>query len=324
MAENIGKAQKQGSEESQKPSLSDRVHGKLEHYYNTHYKILAIIPSIIGILAILLIFMHYQQTGDYMDRGISLKGGTTLLVTVDRELNIDTLGADFRDQFPKGEFNIRALKSQGVTNSISIETSLGGDAINKQLIPILEKELGHKLGKNDYSINTIGSSLSESFFQEMLKILLFAFLLMGIVVFITFRSAVPSFYVMLCAFFDMAITLAVANLLSIKITTAGIAAFLMLINFSVDSDMLLTARILRRDPGITPYQGFVSAFLTGMTMTATVLAAVFVAYLFTNSPDIKQIMIILLIGLVVDVIVTWLQNAAFCRWYVDSMAKKGK
>jgi preprotein translocase subunit SecF len=44
----------------------------------------------------------------------------------------------------------------------------------------------------------------------------------------------------------------------------------------------------------------------------------------TNSPDIKQIMVILLIGLIVDVVVTWLQNASFCRWYVDTQAKKGK
>jgi preprotein translocase subunit SecF len=311
---------------AQKPdhSLSDRFHGKMEHYYNTHYKLLAIIPSIIGIIALLLIFMHYQQTGDFMDRGISLKGGTTLMITLSQDVNADTLAANLREQFPGQEFNIRVLKSQGVVSSLAIETSMQGTAMDTDLIPAVEKELGIKLGKDDYSVNTIGSSLSESFFQEMLKILLFAFLLMGVVVFITFKSPVPSFYVMLCAFFDMVITLAVVNILEIKITTAGIAAFLMLINFSVDSDMLLTARILRRDAGITPYQGFVSAFLTGMTMTATVFAAVLVAYLFTNSPDIKQIMVILLIGLIVDVIVTWLQNASFCRWYVDTLAKKGK
>jgi preprotein translocase subunit SecF len=303
--------------------FSAGMHSTLEKYYNEHYKLLAIIPSIIGILALLLIFIHFQQTGDFMDRGISLKGGTTLLISITHDISPEELSVALRKEFPGQEFNIRLLKSQGVASSLSIETSLPGNQTNIML-PVIEKQLGYKLTKNDYSINTIGSSLSESFFSEMLKILLLAFVLMGLVVFITFRSPIPSFYVMLCAFFDMAITLAIVNLFGIKITTAGIAAFLMLINFSVDSDMLLTARILRREPGTTPYQGFVSAFLTGMTMTATIFAAVFVAFLFSNSPDIKQIMVILLIGLVVDVVVTWLQNAALCRWYVEARANKGK
>jgi preprotein translocase subunit SecF len=311
-------------------SISDRFHGKMEHYYNTHYKLLAIIPLIIGIIALLIIFMHYQQTGDFMNRGISLKGGTTLMITLSQDIDVDHLSDSLRDQFPGQEFNIRALKSQGVIGSLAIETSMQGTDIDTELLPAVEKDLSLKLGKDDFSVNTIGSSLSESFFQEMLKILLFAFLLMGVVVFITFRSPVPSFYVILCAFFDMVITLAVVDVLGIKITTAGIAAFLMLINFSVDSDMLLTARILpkelhgQREPGDTPYQGFVSAFITGMTMTATVFAAVLVAYLFTNSPDIKQIMVILLIGLIVDMIATWLQNAALCRWYVETRTNKGR
>jgi len=305
----------------EKRDLSTHIHSNLEKFYNEHYKILAIIPSIIGILALLLIFMHYQQTGDFMDRGISLKGGTTLLISITHDINPDQLGAELRHQFPGQEFNLRVLRTQGIATSVSIETSVSGNQTG-EIIPVVEKELGYKLNKDDYSTNTIGSSLSESFFSEMIKILLLAFFLMGVVVFITFKSPVPSFYVMLCAFFDMMITLAIVNLLGIKITTAGIAAFLMLINFSVDSDMLLTARILRRDAGTTPYQGFVSALVTGMTMTATVFAAVLVAFMLSTSPEIKQIMIILLIGLVVDVVVTWLQNAALCRWYVEYLENK--
>jgi preprotein translocase subunit SecF len=300
------------------------IHHTLEDFYNKRYKLLAIIPSIIGVLAILLILMHYWQTGDFMNRGISLKGGATLTINLDKEINPDALESALLDAVPGEEFNIRVLRKEGVANSITIETSVSGTAIDDTVIPIVEKELGHKLAKNDFSVNTIGSSLSQSFFQEMIKILILAFVLMGLVVLIYFRSPLPSFYVILCAFFDMVITLAIVNILGIKMTTAGIAAFLMLINFSIDSDMLLTARILKRDPGITPYQGFVSAIETGMMMTATVFAAVLVAYIFTNSPEIKQIMEILLIGLVVDVVVTWLQNAALCRWYVEAREAKGK
>lgn len=317
---------KQKDKAPETKNFSGGMHTTLEKYYSEHYKLLAIIPTIIGIIALLLIFAHYQQTGDVMNRGVSLKGGTTITINLLTSVNPDKLAAELGKEFPGQEFDNRVL-SQGNSSSLSIETSVPENETD-QVIVAVGNYLGYTISKNDYSVNAIGASLSESFFSQMLKILLLAFILMGAVVLITFRSPVSSFYVMLCAFFDMAITLSVVDMLGIKITTAGIAAFLMLINFSVDSDMLLTARILprelhgQRDSGESAYQGFVSAFITGMTMTATVFSAVLVAFIFSTSPDIKQIMVILLIGLIVDVIVTWLQNASLCRWYVETSEKK--
>jgi preprotein translocase subunit SecF len=43
---------------------------------------------------------------------------------------------------------------------------------------------------------------------------------------------------------------------------------------------------------------------------------------FTQSEVLKQIMTILLIGLVVDLINTWIQNAGILRWYVEKKEKK--
>ena len=42
-----------------------------------------------------------------------------------------------------------------------------------------------------------------------------------------------------------------------------------------------------------------------------------VALIFTQSEVIRQIMTILLIGLVVDIINTWIQNAGLLLWYVE-------
>ena len=57
-------------------------------------------------------------------------------------------------------------------------------------------------------------------------------------------------------------------------------------------------------------------------MTQTTLLAVIVALIFVQSEIVKQIMLILLIGLVVDTIVTWIQNVGVLRWHLEKKHKK--
>src|SRR3989339_765832 len=77
-------------------------------------------------------------------------------------------------------------------------------------------------------------------------------------------------------------TLVVVDLFGIKMLSAGIVAFLMLIGYSVDTDILLTTRLLKRSEG-SLNQRIYGAFKTGMTMTLTSLMAVIVALLIVQS-----------------------------------------
>ena len=56
-------------------------------------------------------------------------------------------------------------------------------------------------------------------------------------------------------------------------------------------------------------------------MTITTLVALTVALIFAQSEVIKQIMTILLIGLSIDIINTWLQNCGLLLWYIEKKAK---
>jgi preprotein translocase subunit SecF len=66
-----------------------------------------------------------------------------------------------------------------------------------------------------------------------------------------------------------------------------------------------------------------SSMNTGLTMTGTAIVAVTVAMFVTQSEIIRQIMTILLIGLIADLFTTWLQNVGLLRIYVEKKAKKG-
>jgi preprotein translocase subunit SecF len=144
---------------------------------------------------------------------------------------------------------------------------------------------------------------------------------MGLVVIAYFRIWIPSLVVILCAFSDIFVTIAVFNLTGMKLSTAGLAAFLMLIGYSIDTDILLTSRVLHRKEG-TVMDRIYSSISTGMTMTITTISVVAVALFFVKSETIRQIMLIILIGMFVDMIMTWIQNVGLLRLYLNKKEKK--
>jgi preprotein translocase subunit SecF len=109
--------------------------------------------------------------------------------------------------------------------------------------------------------------------------------------------------------------------MGVKISTAGIAAFLMLIGYSVDTDILLTIRVLKRKEG-TVNERIISSIKTGMTMTITAIASTLVVLIFSRSEVLTQIMLILFIGLMADLVNTWIQNVAILKWYLERKHEK--
>ena len=145
-----------------------------------------------------------------------------------------------------------------------------------------------------------------------------SFILMSITIFVIFRTFIPSIAVIFAAFGDIVMPLALVNFLGIKLSAAGIAAFIMLIGYSVDTDILLTTRALRTK-GDTLNKRIYRAFKTGSFMTITALVAILPAFFIVSGlPDsFRQIFFILALGLSADLINTWLTNASIIKWYCD-------
>ncbi|MEM2955017.1 MAG: protein translocase subunit SecF, partial [Candidatus Nanoarchaeia archaeon] len=95
----------------------------------------------------------------------------------------------------------------------------------------LEEFLGYKLDSSNSSIEISGSALAKSFYNQLLTAIVIAFICMAIVVFIIFKTLIPSLMVVFCATLDIIGALALVNLFGFRISTAGIAAFLMLIGY---------------------------------------------------------------------------------------------
>jgi preprotein translocase subunit SecF len=92
----------------------------------------------------------------------------------------------------------------------------------------------------------------------------------------------------------------------------------MLIGYSVDSDILLTMRVLKRQGKLE--DKLAGAFRTGIIMTSTALAAVLSLWIVSTLGQIeviRDIAAVLFVGLVLDIINTWITNATILKWYAE-------
>ncbi len=300
--------------------ILDNGLNRIKDVYDKKYKLLLIIPFALLIFSILQISYQVYSTGDFLNKDVSLKGGITFTVPVNKDYNEDKVTQHFSSRFQVGT-STRVLTSGGKQIGIILQAEI--DPNNEELSQKFLKEIESYFGitDKDYSIEVTGPTLGRSFFVELLLASGLAFLLMSIVVFISFRTFIPSMAVILAAFSDILFALAMTNALNIKIGAGGIAAFLMLIGYSVDTDILLSTRVLKRAEG-TVFERIVEAYKTGITMTITAIAAVTIGLVFTQSEVIRQIMFILLMGLLADIPNTWIQNVGILRLYLERKEKK--
>lgn len=280
-------------------------------WYKKHYKKLLIISALAILISVIYLGVFISQNGDIIYKDVSLTGGTTITV-FDKTAEIEDIKEALSEKFPdlivRQISDFRTRQQQG----FFVETSAEPDEIRGAL----EEFLGYDLNSENSSTEFTGASLSSGFYQQLRTAIIIAFIFMALVVFLIFRTPIPSLAVIASAFADIVMTLAVINLLGISVSSAGIVAILMLIGYSVDTDIMLTSRILRRREG-SLNERMMGALKTGLTMTLTSLAAVLVALLviYNFSDVLRQMFVIISIGLVFDIFNTWVMNASILRWY---------
>jgi preprotein translocase subunit SecF len=151
---------------------------------------------------------------------------------------------------------------------------------------------------------------------------------MAIVVFVAFRMIIPPLAVIFAAFSDIVVAIACMNLIGMELSLGTVAALLMLIGYSVDSNILLTTNLLRKKGDLD--LKIRNAMKTGITMTFTTLSAVFAMFIVSSSihlfsshfapiPILVDISLVLLFGLVMDL---WLLNAGILKLYLEKKESK--
>ena len=171
---------------------------------------------------------------------------------------------------------------------------------------------------NSISVQTVSPALTTHFIEVATNVVVMAILFSLILVFIFFRDFVPSIAVLLGAVSDIVIAMGAMGLFGIPLTLASFAALLMLLGFSLDTDILLTTRLLKRKGD--PRENAFDAMKTGMTMSITAIVAflaLFILASLTHIPTYHEIAAVALAGLVGDLFATWCINGVLILYYVE-------
>ena len=172
---------------------------------------------------------------------------------------------------------------------------------------------------DDIKLEEVSPSLSSLFISKVINIASISALLAVIVVFLVFRNFVPSFAVLVGAFSDLIIALGAMSLFEIPLTLPSFATLMMLVALSLDTDMMLTIKTVKRREG-TPRDRAYDAFKTGFAMTTTVIVAFAVLAVLGSVTHIStyyQIGAVAVAGLIGDLIATWALNAVLILWYLE-------
>ncbi len=168
-----------------------------------------------------------------------------------------------------------------------------------------------------FTVEQVTPTFGASFLANTLFVSIISIILLIMTIFLFFREFIPSLAVVEAALFDMLTALALLTLFGFSITLSTVAALLMMVGYSVDTDILLTTRLLKRKDK-TVLGRANDTLITGLTVTSTLIGATLVMLVVSWSSQIStifEISITILFGLVGDLIATWLTNAPILLWY---------
>jgi preprotein translocase subunit SecF len=261
---------------------------------------LAAPPLAVLVVALAVVGGWYAVTGAPVSPGIAFTGGTELVVETDASQS------EVRAAFEQDPESIRTI---GTGDDRYLVTFQSEDA---QALSEQASAAGYEVVQSQSTSATFGGST-----QRLALIgVVVAFAGMSVVVFALFRTFVPSIAVVLSAFSDIVVPVALMNVLGIELSLGTVAALLMLIGYSVDSDILLNNHVLRRSGGF--WESVHRAMRTGVTMTLTSIATMAVMTVvawFFGIQLLTDIGIVLVLGLSTDLMNTYMMNVTLLRWY---------
>ncbi len=278
------------------------------------------IPVVLLILSLAIVYLNW--TNGTVPMNVDLKGGSVFIVPTTNpvqgievrlksELGLETTSRAVRDF--QGD-----IKQQEIVINKENLSREEEKLINDLIVNVYESQ---GLEHGDVYSETVSGFFSEMFLSESIKAVVFAFLFMAAVIFIKFRAFTPSFAAVLSAFADIMETLAAMIILGVELSKGSIVALLLLIGYSVDTDIMLTSRLLkqggRRELDIT----IKNSLYTGLTMVGSTGAAMIVLLLVSTSELLDSIATVIIIGLLFDILNTWITNLSLLIMYVERGGK---
>jgi len=274
-----------------------------------------VIPALMFVFSISVLLGNYAITGNVLQLGTDFTGGTEVTYSVEGDFSLTEIEQAFEDAgYPEAS----AVREDTGERSLVI-VNIPPPIIDEEGTA-LEILTNAGFEANVESLQSISATVSDEFFIQAQLAFIMGFTIMSLVIFIAFKDITPSLAVILAAGGDILFAMAGMVLFNIPLTLGSMAALLMLIGYSVDTDIVLSSRTLKEKRGSLQDRTY-GAMLTGMTMSAGGIAAFSLLYIVSTSivgpSELSNIAAVMVIGLLADMPYTYFGNAVILKKYIE-------
>jgi preprotein translocase subunit SecF len=271
-----------------------------------NYKKLMFFPIIFLLLSIVIIINNLFTTGEILHRGVELTGGITITIPLKQKVNITEISS----KLP----GVLIREITGNQKAIIIQSS----SLNEtQILNTVKKYID--FNEDEIEVGKIEPVLGDIFWQQSKIAIIFAGVLIIFIIFFLFRSVFPCLAVLLALTSNFIETIAILSLLRVELTIPVIGALLMMLGYSIDTNVLLTTSVIKKRGN--PDINIKNARKTGLTVSLASIISLIIIYLLSQNYTIQTMSLVLCIGLITDIINTWVQNAGILRLLVEKRRK---
>ncbi len=163
-------------------------------------------------------------------------------------------------------------------------------------------------------------ALSKAYQMQAVWAIVGALVAMAVILLFVFRRKL-SLMMLPCVCLNMLAALGGMALFQVQFSLASLAGILLLIGYSVDTNILLGMRVLKRVGGEVR-ERVADAMKTGFMITGTTIATMVAVNLLVTHPQIDQLSAALVFGLIADLFNTWFLNAGVMIRYAERVGRK--
>ncbi len=204
------------------------------------------------------------------------------------------------------------------TFGLDIQTTKALDDNGRELV---QRTMADQFGiQSTPEFFSIEAAISQDYLRGAMWAIICAFIAMGVIVLLTFRKKIATI-MLLCVALNMLWALGGLALLQMQFSLASLAGFLLMVGFSIDTNILLTTHVLKRLGG-EPRERMANAMITGFMITGTTLTTMICINILVTNPSITQLVTVLTFGLAGDLFNTWFLNGGVLIRYAERQRRK--
>jgi len=258
------------------------------------------LPLILLTFFLLVSINHYIKNGEFFIRDLDLKGGTSISFLTSQEVNIEKISSIL------GEYSKQALISISKSEKdYSVRITLPGEIPHEEILKLIKNS---EIEIKEHSIQYVGPELGAAFFTQVFYLLTIAYILIFAANYFIYRKLIIAITIILSSIADIIYIVGATTLLNIPISFAGFTSLLLVIAYTIDTNILLSTKILSEKLEEF-YSVYKKTLITGATVSSGLILSMIIVLLFSNSKLLNNIAIILLIGQIAELINTYLLNA---------------